>query len=164
MVRSGSEFVLSEKWADFIQAGVAITVSSCDSRNLPALARGVGCRVGAKRETVTLIMGSHQADDLVNAVRSTGVVAAVFTQPSTHTSVQLKGINATLSPGRPTDVQIARRHEDAFVAETNPLGYPEDLMRAYIWFDPAALICLTFTPTGAFLQTPGPRAGERLRS
>ena len=164
MVRSRPESVLNEKWADFIQGGVAIMVSSRDSRNLPTLARGVGCRVTANRQKVTLLMGAPQAQDLMNAVRLTGVVAAVFSQPSTHISVQLKGNDATLAPGRAADVQIAKRHEDAFVAETNPLGYPEDLIRALLSSDAADLMAITFTPIAAFLQTPGPRAGESLSS
>jgi hypothetical protein len=60
-------------------------------------------------------------------------------------------------------IQLAEKYCDAFVAELCPLGYDEPLIRALLWFDPNDLRAVTFTPREAFLQTPGPRAGEPLK-
>jgi hypothetical protein len=158
------EPVLNEKWAAFVQGGVAMVAGSRDANHTPILARAVGCRVSPNRQKVTLLLPGSQAESLITSVRSTGTIAAVFTQPSTHVSVQLKSADATLSPARPSDVGVVNRWTDAFVDETSPLGYPEDLIRALLWIDPADLVALTFIPAAAFLQTPGPRAGEPLGS
>jgi hypothetical protein len=162
MSRSKVEPVLNEKWAAFVQGGVSMVAGSRDANHIPILARAVGCRVSPNRQKVTLLLPGSQAESLITSVRSTGTIAAVFTQPSTHVSVQLKSADATLSPVRPSDVDLVNRWTDAFVDETLPLGYPEDLIRALLWFDPADLVALTFIPAAAFLQTPGPRAGEPL--
>ncbi len=158
-----TEPVLSEKWAQFIEGGVSIIVSSCDSQNIPALARGLGCRVSDNRQKVTVFVSASQAQQLIESVRSTGSLAAVFSQPSTHTSVQLKGREAVAASSRASDVQIAKRYVDAFVADALHLGYPEDIIRTLLWSEPAELVAMTFSPIAAFLQTPGPRAGEPLR-
>ena len=155
--------VLNEQWAAFIQSGVSVIVASRDSRNLPILARGAGCRVSPGRKKITVFLSNSQAEALINSVRSTAAIGAVFTQPSTHTSLQLKGTDAMPGRLKATDIDLVKRWVEAFVADTVVLGYSEELMRAIVWCDAADLMSLSFTPTSAFLQTPGPRAGEPLR-
>jgi hypothetical protein len=163
-VRPGSQPVLNEKWATFIQGGVSITLASRDAQNIPTLVRAVGCRVEENRQRVMIFIAGSQGEPLLKAIRSTGTVAAVFTQPSTHISLQLKGSDAVLTRARAADVRCSKTQQDAFVADTSSIGYPEDLIRAVFWSDPADLMVVTFTPIAAFLQTPGPRAGESLSS
>jgi hypothetical protein len=164
VVRTQVEPVLDEQWAAFIQGGVSITAASCESHNVPFIARALGCRASGNRQKVTLLFSRLQAESLMNAIDATGAIAAVFSQPSTHVSIQLKGSDATQAESRAVDVQVFKRFTEAFVKETVPLGYPEEVIRAVLWADPADLVTVTFIPTAAFLQTPGPRAGECLRS
>jgi hypothetical protein len=154
--------VLNEKWAAFVQGGVSLVVASRDVNNVPTMARAVGCRVSPNRQKITLFLQTLQAESLIAGVRSTGAIAAVFTQPSTHTSLQLKGTEAQLGSVKPSDLAVVKRSTEGFVADVVPLGYSEDLMRAIVWSDPKDLVSLTFTPVSAFIQTPGPRAGEPL--
>jgi|SRR5262245_13436014 len=112
---------------------------------------------------MVLVAGS-QAELFMKAIRATGMIAATFTQPSTHISVQLKGMDATSARARAADIELSKLTVDRFVADAAPLGYPEDVLRTVFWSDPADLIAITFSPTAAFLQTPGPRAGEALPS
>jgi hypothetical protein len=156
--------VLNEKWAAFVQSGVAITVASRDPQNVPTLVRAFGCRVDANRQRVMVLVAASQGEPLIDSVRSTRAIAAVFTQPSTHISLQLKGSDAMLTRARAADVRLLKTQVDAFVADTGSIGYPEDLIRAFLWSEDADLIAITFTPIAAFLQTPGPRAGESLSS
>jgi hypothetical protein len=155
--------VLNDKWAAFIQGGVSIVASSCTPDRVPTLARVLGCRVTPSLQKVTIFIAASQAETLMNAIQSTGAIAAIFTQPSTHISVQLKGTDAAVGSVRPTDAQLSKSYIDAFVADVVPLGYSEDLIRALVASDPSDLVCITFSPAAAFLQTPGPRAGEPLR-
>src|SRR5262245_44776149 len=124
-VRSGSQPVLpvlNEKWAEFIQGGVAITVASRDAQNVPTLVRAVGCRVEGSKQGVMILVTASQAEPLLKAIRSTGTVAAVFTQPSTHISLQLKGDDAALTRARAADVRSSKAQQDAFVADTSSIG------------------------------------------
>jgi hypothetical protein len=156
--------VLDEKWAIFVQGGVSIVVGSRNAQNIPTLVRGVGCRVTANRKMVTVLLGRAQAVEVIESVRATGTVAAAFTWPKTHVSIQLKSSDAKLTQVKPGDVELVQRYADAFVAGLVPLGYAESLIRALVWCDPADLIGLSFSPGEAFLQTPGPHAGEVLDS
>src|SRR4030095_9979390 len=163
-VRPRSEPVLNEKWAAFVQGGVSICVASRDSQNTPTLMRGYGCRASGNRQRVMVLVAATQAEKLIKAIRSTGTIAAVFTQPSTHVRWQLKGEDALVTRARSADGQLSKANADAFVADVIRVGYPEELIRALLSSDAADLMAITFTPIAAFLQTPGPRAGESLSS
>jgi hypothetical protein len=58
-----------------------------------------------------------------------------------------------------SDVEHARRYVEAFATDIGLLGYSAAYGRALLWFDPAELTGVAFTPAAAFEQTPGPRAG-----
>ena len=66
-------------------------------------------------------------------------------------------------PLQKRDVKLLEEHCETFVAEVCSLGYTEALIRAYLWFDPQDICAVKFTPKEAFVQTPGPRAGEPLK-
>jgi hypothetical protein len=156
--------LLDEANAAFIQGGVSINASSRTVENIPVMARAVGCRVSRDRRTITLIFHSPSAAGLLDGIHASKQIAAVFSLPSTHQTIQLKGKDAVSVSVQKEDVKLAERYCDVFVADVCPLGYPESLVRALVWFDPNDLTAVTFTPSEAFQQTPGPRAGEPLTS
>ena len=68
-----AEPVLKEEWAQFIQGGVSTIASSSDLHNTPRLARAMGCRVSTTRQKATVLVSAPQAEQLLNAIRSTGI-------------------------------------------------------------------------------------------
>jgi hypothetical protein len=86
----------------------------------------------------------------------------VFSQPSTHRTIQLKGTDATLGPLEPGGTALIDANIDALVKDVAPLGYSEIFVRTLLAYEPEDLVEVTFTPTSAFAQTPGPQAGKRL--
>jgi hypothetical protein len=163
MPRNAAEPVLDEKWTTFVQGGVSIVAAAGDSRNHPTIVRAVGCRISTDRRKVTVLVSPRQAEKLLVNIRSTGRIAVIFAQPSTHVSIQVKGSDARLTPLRAGDAALVERYAKAFCADLCPLGYEEALIRALVWCDPADLVAVTFTAENAWLQTPGPNAGEALR-
>jgi hypothetical protein len=154
--------LLDEDHAAFIQGGVSILAASRDAANAPKLARAIGCRVSRDRRRVTVFVAAFQAAALIAALRATKTIAVGFNLPSTHRAFQLKGTDATVGPLDRGDLEIAVRYVDAFVADIALLGYSEPIGRALLAFDPAELLAISFTPSAAFVQTPGPRAGARV--
>ena len=130
---------------------------------MPRIGRCLGCRVTTDRRKVTVIIPSEQYRAFFDALAASCSVAVVFSYPSTHQTLQLKGIDAAIGPLTAGDEQVVVRHVDNFVEELGALGYPRDVVRAYHWSDPGELRAVTFTPTAAFEQTPGPGAGAPLR-
>lgn len=161
-MRASGQSVLDTEQAAFVQGGVSILVAGRDPANLPRLARAFGCRVSEDRRTAAVLLARYQSAGLLAAIRANRAIAVVYTLPSTHRSLQLKGDDATIGPIVAGDVDRARACADAFVADIVPLGYDEALCRALLWLDPSELVAVSFTPSVAFDQTPGPRAGERI--
>jgi hypothetical protein len=162
--RTPEPALLDEINAAFIEGGVSTNASSRTSENVPVMARAIGCRVSPDRRTVTLLFHAPAAADFLESIRTSKRIAVVFSRPSTHQTIQLKGSDAVAAVAHKRDVEVTTAYCNAIVAEVSPLGYPEPMLRALLWSEPEGLRTVTFTPTEAFLQTPGPRAGERLKN
>jgi hypothetical protein len=126
------------------------------------MARCLGCRVSTDRKLVTLLVPKSRSRELLEALTLTHQIAVVFSEPSTHRTIQLKGTDAVAAQVQKKDASLSKSYADAFVAEVCPLGYSEGPIRALVTCDDADLQAITFHPCNAFLQTPGPRAGEPL--
>lgn len=153
---------LKEAQAEFIQGGVATTVASCSAGGVPSLGRAVFCAVAPDRRTITVLVRRSQAGALLDDIARCGAVAAVFAQPSTHRTLQIKsGDGRAHAPGA-VDAAALARYCEAFHRELAPLGYTLEWTRAMLGYEPDDLVAVSFTPQAIFSQTPGPKAGERL--
>ena len=139
-------------------------VAACDNDKVPVLVRATGCRLSADRRRVTLFVSSTQAAPVLKCIRENGAIAAVFSEPSTHRTVQLKGKDVQAGGMAEGDLQLVADYRDAFVRELARLGYDEYRIRRLLTFPSTDIVSLSFTPLEAFSQTPGPNAGEPLRS
>jgi hypothetical protein len=153
---------LKEAQAQFIQGGVGITAASCDAQGRPSLNRAVGCSVAPDGRRVTVWLRRSQAATLLADIERSGTVAAVFSQPSTHHTLQIKSTDAVVHAPAGVDAAALARYVEAFHRELAPLGYTAEWTRALLGHAPADLVGVSFTPQALFSQTPGPRAGERL--
>lgn len=111
---------------------------------------------------VTLLLAATPGAAVLDDVRRTATVAVVFTQPSTHRTLQLKGTDARIVLLEPRDHELVQRYVRVFAADVAPFGFSEAYMRALLACPPDELVAVQFTIAAAFLQTPGPRAGEAL--
>ena len=156
--------MIDAQLAAFMTRGVSIIAASRGRGNAPTIARAAGCRLSADRGRVTLLLSKSQAGALLESVQATGAISVVFSQPSTHRTIQLKGADARVERAADDDASIAARYADAFAAEVCPLGYTEQMMRALVWAPDGDFAAVTFSPSAAFDQTPGPRAGSPLKA
>lgn len=156
--------LLDDELAAFMQQdGISLTVGSCSADLQPSVGRAAGCRVSADRFTVQLFVSQVQLAPVLAHVRETGRIAAVFSSPSTHRTLQLKGRNARIEPFAPADLPLVSHYREAFAAGLEPLGYPRPLIRTLLAFPDQDLVMLSFTPLEAYSQTPGPNAGRALQ-
>jgi hypothetical protein len=155
--------LLDAEHAAFIQQpGISITAASRAVGNRPVLGRALGCRVAPERSRVAVFVSGDQNPALVSALRESRAIAVVFSQPSTHRTIQLKGTDARVEAAGPRDREGARRWTEGFVAELAGMGYTASLVETFLWCDPEGLVSVSFTPCAAFQQTPGPGAGAPL--
>lgn len=154
---------IDEATAAFLRGPVSISVASRAAGNVPVLVRCSGCSVSPDRRRVTLYLARSKSAALIEAVRATRAAAAVFSLPSSHRSLQLKGTDAAIGAPALGDFEVCARYVEAFAAEIDPLGHSVEMVRALLRIDPEDLATLAFTPAAAFTQTPGPGAGAPLR-
>lgn len=153
--------VLTAELADFCQSGLSIVLASCDSAGRPVVGRGLACRIDAEGR-VRVVFREPPNAALRAAVAAGAAIAATFTLPSTHRSIQLKAARAEIVPPAPLDGPAAMLQTRAFVAELVGIGYPERVSSAYVRFEPHEIAAFEFLPEAAFVQTPGPSAGSAL--
>ncbi len=156
--------LLDDELADFVRGAVSITLASCHDLRAPHLARGTGCRVAADRRQLTVLLAASAGADVLADVRNSGRVAVVFSLPQTHRTLQLKGNDARVVSLDPGDLALAASYVDAFANGLQALGYSGAVIRSVLRADAADLVGIRFTPASGSLQTPGPEAGQALRS
>jgi hypothetical protein len=155
--------LLDEAAAAFLyRPGISITAASRDAKDVSRIGRALGCRVSRDRANVTVFIPSLQYRAFFDALAASRTIAVVFSLPSTHRTMQLKGRDPAVGLLAHGDAEIVARHIDDFVDELGRLGYSRDMVRAYHWCDPEEIRAITFTPSAAFEQTPGPGAGAPL--
>ena len=129
---------------------------------LPQVTRAAGCRVGPDRRRVTVFVIPAQSVGVLDDIAANGAVAAVFTKPKSHRTVQLKGRDARIGTATAQDEELVRAQVEAFRAELAEIGFPERLGSTLALGGTGPLLAVTFTIASAFVQTPGPGAGKAL--
>jgi hypothetical protein len=148
--------------AAFVQGPVSVIVASRSAELVPDVVRGCGCRVSRDRCRVTVLIEPGRASTLLDDLVANGMVAVVFSQPSTHRTIQLKGSDAAVVPVTAADRAAARRHLQEWSDDLRKIGFDAELAAA-VHGNAGQLVAIRFTPTAAFEQTPGPGAGQPLR-
>ncbi|MBC5785137.1 hypothetical protein H8N03_19475 [Ramlibacter sp. USB13] len=142
--------------------GVSVIVGSRDARLRPSIMRAVGSRVEAGGQDITVYLARRQSRQLVQDLAATGQVAVVFSEPSTHRSVQLKASRVDMRPAGPEDEAVLAAYLRSMEHEIQQVGFGPPVTRAMLAHRLDDVIAVRFTPEQAFEQTPGPRAGAAL--
>jgi len=108
-----------------------------------------------------VLIEPSRAGTLLDDIAANGMIAVVFSQPSTHRTIQLKGTDARLVAVTAADRAVAARHLGAWVEDLCRIGYTPEFANA-LRGHPERIVAIRFTPAAAFQQTPGPGAGQRL--
>ena len=147
----------------FLQGPLSINLAAAGRDGWPCVCRAQGCAVSRDRRTLTVLLSARRGRELLAALDAGSGIAAVFSHPATHATLQLKSRHATR--GAPTAALRAcnRRYAEAFADALVGLGYGAELgqgVRARMAADD--VVALRFAPEVVFDQTPGPTAGQVL--
>ena len=142
--------------------GVSVIVGSRDAALRPSLMRAVGSRVEADGRDITVYLARSQSRQLLQDIAATGQVAVVFSEPSTHRSVQLKASRAGIRQADDGDAAVLASYLASMEREIQQVGFAPPLTRAMLAHRLDDVVAVRFTPEQAFDQTPGPRAGAAL--
>ncbi|HSV54392.1 MAG TPA: pyridoxamine 5'-phosphate oxidase family protein [Burkholderiaceae bacterium] len=145
-----------------MERGVSVNVASRDAALRPSLMRAVGSSVSDGGRSITVFVSRPQSRQLVQDIAATGYVAVVFSEPSTHRTVQVKATRATLRNAQTADEPVLARYLASMEHEIGLVGFPSAVPRAMLAHRIEDVVAVTFEPELAFDQTPGPKAGTRL--
>lgn len=164
MTGGAAPALLDEAQARFLTERVSILAASCNSACEPSVARAFGCRVAPDRRSITVFLSVAQSAALLSGVRCGAAVAVVFSRPTTHQTLQLKGAEARIVSLEPGDRALMRDYGQSFRDEISALGFDDAFTSAILAAVEEEAVGLVFEPIAAFEQTPGPLAGQPLRS
>lgn len=143
-----------------IERGVSVIVSSCDPDLTPSVMRAVGSRVDDDGRLITVYMCRSQSAQLLRDVAHSARLAAVFSQPSTHRTVQLKTRTARLREATADDEPALQHYLQGMERELTSIGFAAVYARAMLAYRLDDVVAIEFVPELAFDQTPGPKAGQ----
>jgi hypothetical protein len=144
--------------------GVSVIVASRDATLRPSLMRAVGSRVEAGGRDITVYLSRPQSRQVVQDIAATGHLAVVFSEPSTHRTVQLKASRVEMRNADAQDAPVLAGYLASMEHEVQQVGFAPLFTRAMLSYRLDEVVAVRFTPEQAFDQTPGPRAGAPLGS
>lgn len=153
--------LLAPEVVALLQRGCGVSIGSRDANLVPDLVRGVGQRVEPDGEITVFLSRIDGARVLAN-LRDNGAIAVVFSQPSTHFTLQVKARRVAIGEVTPVDIETVERCRAAMSAELAAIGYAPGMAQRLLACEPGDLVGLRFRPESAFDQTPGPKAGMPL--
>ena len=153
---------LGPEQLELIARRVSILVASRDASHRAHIARSVGCRVGESARRLTIFLTASTSQSVLADLRANALIAVVFTEPTTHRAMQIKGADALVSPIEPGDEQVVGAYLDRFIAEIGQIGFPSNIAHTILGHAPSDLVAVSFTPQAVFDQTPGPNAGAQV--
>jgi hypothetical protein len=162
MTTDTDTLLLDRTRADFLTHHVSILVGSCSADCIPSVVRAYGCRVAPDRRSLTVFLSVSQSTAVLKDLRAGGAIAVVFSRPTTHGTLQVKGEHAHVAPLADGDRALMRVYAQSFGDEIGVIGFHEPFQHAIMAGAEEDAVAVTFTPTAAFEQTPGPTAGQPL--
>ncbi|MFZ2101246.1 MAG: hypothetical protein WAU86_11845 [Oricola sp.] len=159
---AATDAVLTPELEDFCQSGLSVVIGVCAPGEAPIAGIGCGCRILPDGRMRLFLMRSHNPS-LLAVVERGGGVAATFSWPITHRSIQIKGSRAAVAEPDDEDRDIAVMQHDRLRRDLVEINYSPAFSAAYCRVDPHDIVAIDFTPEAAFAQTPGPGAGAELK-
>lgn len=159
--RTAGFISLPEEVTVFIQSGVSVIVGVVGPDGRARAGRALATRVLASG-VIRLMYPTEGNDAIIAAAQKGGPIAATFSAPISHRTIQLKSGTSQTAQLEPEDRISVDHQMDAFAAVLGMLGFPPYFLKSFCDSRSESISVLSFVPQFAFEQTPGPRAGCEL--
>lgn len=153
--------ILTEELAAFCESGIGIALGARGPDQRPLAGRALACQVDGSG-LVTLFLHRSLNASVLRAITAGSGLAATFTRPETHRSIQLKSDHAREVAVPASALDEIEAQAAAFRHELVSIGYSEAFASDYCSVVAKELTAIAFSPQRAFVQTPGPGAGSAL--
>ena len=149
--------MIPDKLVNFMHGPVLAFMGTRDARLRPGVTWTFGLRVSAASEEITAFVPDVEIDSTRSNLSQSGLVALTVVHPISHESYQFKG---KLTGIRPTNEE-ERAIQEILRSKLGALltMFPSELVSGYVSVPSTSV---TFKVEQAFVQTPGPGAGQQL--
>lgn len=153
--------ILSEDIAAFCQSGISIIIAARGRDGDPVAGLALGCTIDTAG-SVRILLRRSANEALLDALLAGSRIAATFSRPADHRSIQLKGSDAALLDTMAADEEILAAQCAGMARELVDAGYSPAFAAVYCAYAFSDIVIVAFDPEQIFVQTPGPGAGSRL--
>jgi hypothetical protein len=154
---------IPERLVTFVEGPVWCQAGTRDRDNVPASHLVYGVKVSEDRSHLTAILAEHWCAGLRENLADNGRFVLVCTRQATHETYQVKGTAAEVRAATAADHAVQDRWLADFVAAlkaSEAVEYADALKMLKL----RPCVAVTMRIDDAFVQTPGPGAGERMTS
>lgn len=149
-------------FVEMMASGVSCIVSACSATLQPSIMRALGTLVQPGSGEITVFLARSQARQLLQDIADTGRLAVVFSQPSSHRTVQFKARHPLVRAACADDLPALSAYRMALAQELAHVHIDTPFAHAMLAHDLDDMVALHCVPEQAFDQTPGPKAGTAL--
>jgi hypothetical protein len=153
--------VLTEELAEFCESGVSVVIAAATADGLPIAGRAKACRI-MPSGTMRIFLPAPANTLLLAAIGQGSPVAVTFSAPRNHRSIQVKSRAVRRVELEEGDLDRVERQVRIFDDELVFVHYTPRFSAAYTAYRPEEIVAIELSPADAFVQTPGPGAGEQL--
>jgi len=151
--------LLTEDIVELIASGVDVYVATRDADLEPESMMAMGVRAHVEKDLITVYLPAPGLEENLANMAANGEVAVTLIRPSDFKAVQVKGKAVGVRPSNETDMEFQRIFRSALIEQFEIVGIPRSTTRRFVWWPSQAV---DISVRDVFVQTPGPRAGERL--
>lgn len=148
--------VIDADLATFMQRPVMI-VAATRAGQRPAIARGVGLRLGQDWTTIDLFVSREQWPEATRDLRAGLPFAVTLSDPTDYRTFQIKARLAEVADADSEDLAGAATYVGRMSKTLGELGV--EPRQAACWLVTEDVVRLRLIPVSVFRQTPGPDAG-----
>jgi hypothetical protein len=153
--------MLSEALRLSTEGGMSIILGTVDADGNPATCRGVALQAGdSELSTVTVYIPVATGQQAIANIATTRRIAVVSSEPISHRAVQFKGVSRSVRLARADEAKLIEDRMAAFSDVLDRLGVPQRVVWSMTHW-PAFAVEIAVEEI--FDQTPGPKAGGRVR-
>jgi hypothetical protein len=153
--------LLSDEIVELMGSGVDVYVATRDASMLPESMLAMGLEPLPSRSEVTVYLPANLAEATLKNLEANGAIAITVSRASDLRTLQLKGKCKQVRPSTDADREKQLIFRAALTEQLAFVGVPRSATRRLVWWPS---IAVEVEISDIFVQTPGPRAGERWSS
>lgn len=155
--------VLTTELAEFCESGVSVVIAASTREGMPIAGRAKACRILPDGKMRLFLAEAFNAP-LLMAFDHGSPIAVTFSAPHNHRSIQVKAHAVGRVELAEGDLAEVIRQVQAFEDDLVFVHYTRRFSQHYTAYRLEETVAIEFSPSDAFVQTPGPGAGEQLAS